>query len=199
MGELRRENQRDRARGAPWSARRLGDRAYPGEQILKIDRAASPIKDVVDTVTVRHVGGGASRLQFKSYAQGRQAAEGTFQHVIHGDEEMPLDIKTECMLRTMSTGDQPAGMFLLTFTPLQGLSATVLSYLPDGQLPDGEQSGEQYIVNAEWDDVPHICRRAKRRRCWRVFRRISVMRAREAYHFLGAGAIYPVPGRGLSG
>ena len=169
-----------------------GTGLIPGEHITKIERAASPIKDVVDTVQVRHASGGVSRLQFKSYAQGRKAAEGTFQHFIHGDEEMPLDIKTECLLRTMSTGDQAPGLFMLTFTPLQGLSETVLSYMPDGQLPEGPQDGEQYVVNAEWDDVPHLSEseRASLLALIPPYQRDARTRG---LPILGAGAIYPVP------
>ena len=99
-----------------------------------------------------HVSGAVSVLGFKSYVQQRESFQGTAQHVILLDEEAPIDIRTECLLRTMTVD----GIVMHTFTPLQGLSETVLQFLPDGQLPDGEQTGERYVVNASWDDVPHL-------------------------------------------
>ncbi len=46
----------------------------------------------------------------------------------------PMDIYAECLLRTMTTN----GLLILTFTPLQGLTELVLSFLPGGRLPPEE-------------------------------------------------------------
>ncbi len=45
-----------------------------------------------------------------------------------------MDIYSECLLRTMTTN----GVIILTFTPLQGLTELVLSFLPGGRLPSKE-------------------------------------------------------------
>ena len=82
--------------------------------------------DLCDTVQVRHVSGGYSTLGFKSYEQGRGSFEGTARHVIWLDEECPEDIYGECLVRTATTG----GIVLLTFTPLEGLTKTVLGFMP---------------------------------------------------------------------
>jgi hypothetical protein len=55
------------------------------------------------SIAVKHKSGGWSRLVFKSYDQKRISFEGTEQDVILLDEEPPLDIFSECLLRTMTT------------------------------------------------------------------------------------------------
>ena len=42
------------------------------------------------------------------------------------DEEPPLDVYGECLIRTATTN----GIIMLTFTPLEGLSDTVLQFQP---------------------------------------------------------------------
>lgn len=106
----------------------------PGDRIQSI-RPRSGIPNDVDQVAVRHVSGGTSRCGFKSYEQGRKAFEGTekWNGGIWLDEEPPLDIYAECLIRTASTvPGQRGGSIICTFTPLEGMSETVLYFLPDG-------------------------------------------------------------------
>lgn len=84
------------------------------------------VSDLADTIKVKHVSGGWSMLGLKSYQQGRGSFEGTAQHVIWLDEEPPMDVYGECLIRTATT----RGLVMLTFTPLEGLSDTVMSFLP---------------------------------------------------------------------
>ena len=110
-----------------------GTGLLPAETIKRIVRATGAA-DTVDTVYVSRKGGGECPLVFKSYDQRRTAFQGTEQDIIWLDEEPPIDIYTECLLRTM-TND---GMIMLTFTPLQGMSEVVLSFLPDGKIQQSE-------------------------------------------------------------
>jgi phage terminase large subunit-like protein len=116
----------------------IGTGLIPGDAIIGKPRPKSGVPDAIDTVRVRHVTGGTSRLGFKSYEQGRKNFEGTRKHGIWLDEEPPFDIYGECVLRTMATGptDVP-GIMLCTFTPMQGMSETVLYFLPQG-IGEGE-------------------------------------------------------------
>lgn len=95
------------------------------------------IPDFVDTVPIKWQGpgGGKSYLGLKSYQQKRDAFEGVEQHVIWLDEEPPLDIYGECLIRTMTT----QGLIMLTFTPLAGMSEVVLSFMPADQRPDFDE------------------------------------------------------------
>lgn len=92
----------------------------------------SGIQDVVERVVVKHVSGGHSIMGFKSYDQGRKSFEGTGRHVILFDEEPPMDVYNEALIRTATLN----GITMLTFTPLSGLSEVVLSFLPADQRPD---------------------------------------------------------------
>jgi phage terminase large subunit-like protein len=87
------------------------------------------VTDLADTIKVRHVTGGWSHLGFKSYQQGRGSFEGTSQHGIWMDEEPPQDVYGECLIRTATSN----GIVMLTFTPLEGMSEVVMSFLPEMQ------------------------------------------------------------------
>lgn len=118
-----------------------GTGIIPGEDIVSLTWKRS--SDLLDKAKIKHynadgVCDGHSILGVKSYEQGRGSFEGTEQEVIWLDEEPPLDIYSECLTRTMTTG----GIVLLTFTPLEGMSDVVLSFLPGGKLPDQETTLE---------------------------------------------------------
>lgn len=92
------------------------------------------IPDMCDYVEVQHKTGQWSRLAFKSYDQGRRAFQGTAKDLIWLDEECPMDVYGECLIRTATTN----GIIMVTFTPLLGMSELVRSFLqPDmGEVTD---------------------------------------------------------------
>ena len=90
------------------------------------------ITDLADTIKVKHASGGWSTLGLKSYQQGRGSFEGTSLHGIWLDEEPPLDVYGECLIRTATTD----GIVMLTFTPLEGMSEVVLGFMPAEMRPD---------------------------------------------------------------
>lgn len=110
-----------------------GTGLVPGA-LIKQDSVAwkQGVADLCDTVKVKHASGGWSQLGFKSYQQGRGSFEGTAQHVIWLDEEPPLDVYGECLIRTATT----KGIILLTFTPLEGMSETVMQFMPQEHKTD---------------------------------------------------------------
>lgn len=87
--------------------------------------------DLADIQPVRHASGGWSHLGFKSYMQGRGAYEGVARHGVWLDEEPPIGIYGECVVRTTTTG----GIVMMTFTPLDGITRTVVEFLPSDQRP----------------------------------------------------------------
>ncbi len=118
--------------GSGPSKRFAGTGIVPGDDIGDVGwRGGFP--DLADNVAIRHKSGGWSSLGIKSYQQGRGSFEGTEQDLIWLDEEPPLDIYTECLVRTMTTN----GLILVTFTPLEGMSEVVMSFLENGKLPEG--------------------------------------------------------------
>ncbi len=82
------------------------------------------VQDMIDTIQIRHVSGGWSRLGLKSFDQGRRVFQGTAKHLIWLDEECPKDVYDECLTRTGTT----AGILLTTFTPLNGRTEVVKSF-----------------------------------------------------------------------
>ena len=165
----------------------FGTGVLPGDDLVRVTRS-SGVADAVDTLYVKHQAGGESVLSLKSYDQRREAFQGTEQDVILLDEEPPMDIYTECLLRTM-TND---GMLMLTFTPLMGLSEVVLVFLPDGSFESAVDDGSKCVISATWDDVPHLSEDAKRELMASIppFQRDA---RSKGVPQLGAGAIYPVP------
>ena len=108
----------------------MGTGMIPSDKIAWFQNREG-LKNVIRIVWVRHISGKNSVLEFKSYEMQRRGFEGTAQHVIWLDEECPIDCYQECLTRTLTT----SGIVILTFTPLQGLSETVLQFLPNGAPP----------------------------------------------------------------
>lgn len=119
--------------GPPGDAEGQGTGLIPGDYILRTTPKHG-ISDAVESIFVRHVSGGTSVLQFKSFDQGREVFQGTSQHVIHIDEECPMEIYTECLLRTLTVH----GIIYVTATPLLGLTDLMLSFMPEFQ-PEPEE------------------------------------------------------------
>lgn len=142
------------------------------------------IPDAVESIYVRHKAGGLSRITLKSYDQKRASFQGTEQDFIWLDEEPPLSIYTECLMRTMTTD----GIVMSTFTPLEGLSETVLSFLPEGTI----ESATKAVVMATWDDAPHLTK-AQRDDLWKSIPPYQRDARAKGVPQLGSGAIYPVP------
>lgn len=93
----------------------------------------SGVPDLIDTAKIKHEPtGGWSVLGLKSYQQGRGSFEGTEQDGIWLDEEPPLDVYGECLIRTATTD----GLIYITFTPLEGMSETVMQFLPGGKVSE---------------------------------------------------------------
>ena len=116
----------------------MGTGLIPGDAIVGKPLSKAGVPDAVEIVAVKHISGGVSELVLKSYDQRREAFQGTERDVIWLDEEPPLAIYTECLLRTMGTQWFKGGLILCTFTPLMGLSDVVLNFLPGGRLPGSE-------------------------------------------------------------
>lgn len=80
----------------------------------------------IESIKVKHVTGGWSSLKLRSYEQGRKIFQGTEEDVIWFDEEPPNEVYNEALVRTMTTN----GITIITFTPMLGMSETVMGFLP---------------------------------------------------------------------
>ena len=92
-----------------------------------------------------------STVTLASYEQRRRSFEGFERHFIWLDEEVPADIYEECLIRTATV----YGRIVLSFTPLDGVTDVVLSFVPGGV------GGSQGMSREPWDPV------AEAERGWR--------------------------------
>jgi phage terminase large subunit-like protein len=139
-----REAAQKRLVGPPEVESEWGTGMIPGDDLLEWSRAAG-VPNLLDSVSVQHyrnVGSneqprfekdGVSVLGFKSYDQGRAKWQGATLDFVWFDEEPPEDVYVEGLTRTNATG----GIVWLTFTPLNGMTALVQSFIDAcGGIPD---------------------------------------------------------------
>ena len=112
--------------GPPGNPEEFGTGFIPKDLIVGQPTAArGGVADAYDTAQIKHftngVYDGLSRLQFKSYEQGRAKFQGADLDAAWCDEEPPEDVYTEIKARTINRG----GMTFMTFTPLKGMSNVV--------------------------------------------------------------------------
>ncbi len=144
----------------------------------------------IQVFKVKHKNGGFSSVEFKSYESGRKSFQAVAAN-IWLDEEPPLDIFTECLLRTANTGKEPFSL-MMTFTPLLGMSETILTFLEGKPYIEGEVGSGKHVTVATWDDVPHLSEDDKRIMEASIppYQRDARMKGVPS---LGSGAIYPIP------
>lgn len=128
----------------------LGDMGQPGtgfipqKDIIGIIKAHG-VGELADTILVRHVSGGISRIKLKNYEQGREAWQAESVHWVWPDEEPPEDLYNEALARITAT----SGIVFITFTPLLGMSEVVRKFLMDN-------SPDRADINMTIDDAEHI-------------------------------------------
>lgn len=105
----------------------LGSGLVPADRIIGEPSKRMGVVGAIDTARIRHVAGYDCMLGFKSFDQGRKKFQGTAKHVVWLDEEPPVDVYDECLLRLMTVD----GIMIATFTPLEGLTDMVLRFMPE--------------------------------------------------------------------
>ena len=170
-------------------AKLLGSVQLPGTGMIPAHLILSTISSrglpgALEGAVIKHSSGGSSLLGLKTYEQGRPSFEGTSKHVIWCDEEPPADCYTEMLYRTVTT----KGIVMVTFTPLQGMSAVVKGFLE----PETDASAEfKTFIQAGWKDVPHLDV-DERRALMATTPPYQIAARTEGEPSLGSGAIYPI-------
>jgi phage terminase large subunit-like protein len=160
----------------------FGTGMIPAECLLRTT-AKPGVADAIEGIFVKHVSGGTSELILKSYDQGREAFQGTNRDLVWLDEEAERNIYVECLLRTMTTN----GILMLTFTPLYGVTDIVRDFLMEQETESGK-----WVIQATWDDVPHLSPEAKAELLASIPPYQREARSKGVPQ-LGSGAIYQVP------
>lgn len=105
---------------------------------------------------------------------------GTAIDLIWLDEECPKDIFTQCITRTATTG----GITYLTFTPEHGLTEIVKDFMYDIK-------PKQFLVQASWDDAPHLDDDVKEQLMSAYTPAERAMRV-SGQPTLGSGVVFPI-------
>lgn len=176
-GKLVRDSIQMKLMGPPGA---IGSGMIPREKIVDW-RPKAGIPDAIDTVRIKHGGGQESILQFQSYDQGRESFQATERDVIIEDEEPPISIHAECLIRTMTTN----GIVMLAFTPLKGVTETVLSFQAKAR------DGKACITTATWDDAPHLTEKDKEELMASLPPHQRDARSKGIPQ-LGSGAVFPI-------
>jgi len=135
-GESTRDNPQNILVGPPETEEAWGTGTIPGDALVGYNRARG-VPNLLDSITIRHGGGGdvqagRSRLLFKSYEKGRRKWQGPTIDGVWFDEEPPMDIYSEGRTRTQRG---QSGIFtMVTFTPLQGWSDVVRTFLSEDEV-----------------------------------------------------------------
>lgn len=153
-------------------------------------KEAQRMETPINSFRVKHVSGGWSTVEFKTYEQGRQSFQGTARS-IWLDEECPEDIYAECFTRTLTDGN----ILVMTFTPLKGPTQLITKFLGDvsvADVQDGPIDKHRHVTTCTWDDIPHMTQSDKEAAMASYSPHQRDARSK-GIPALGSGVIYPVP------
>lgn len=144
-GEQTRDNAQRLLLG---TGRDWGTGTIPADALIGLPIfARGSVADLVDYVSVKNVSGGTSILWFKFASKEREKVQGPTLDGVWGDEEMPIDFYLESLTRL----NLRRGLFLMTFTPLKGMTTLVKKFLQ----PDEDDGGQELrkVVRMTLDDA----------------------------------------------
>jgi len=127
--------------GSPDDPEAFGSGTIPRSCIIKTERKPG-VPNAKSVALIKHITGGNSSLFFKAYEMGVEKWQGRSVDCIWLDEEPSRDIYSQAVTRTLDR----RGMVYMTFTPEQGMTQTVASFV------NNLQAG-QSLNNATWDDA----------------------------------------------
>jgi phage terminase large subunit-like protein len=158
----------------------LGTGTIPAADIISVTTARN-VAEQIDTVSVRHVSGGVSRIAFKSYQKGREKWQAETLEWVWFDEEPPMEIYMEGLTRTNATG----GLVWLTFTPLKGMSEVVGRFMLD-------PGNGRHVTQMTIEEVGHLSAR-QRARIVAQYPVHEIEARTKGVPVLGSGRVFPVP------
>lgn len=124
-GQTTRDVIQTKLLGGIWDSDDWGTGIIPGECLDMKPVLKQGVPKAYEEVQIKHVSGGYSTLKLRSYDQGRRIFQGFELDWFWADEEIPKEVYDEGLMRTMTTG----GLTMMTFTPLNGLTELVLSFM----------------------------------------------------------------------
>lgn len=177
------ETTRDRCQrelfGEPTDDKQIGTGAVPLECIG--ERVRKPgVPNAYDSVLVKHVSGGWSKVYFRAFEQGAKKFMGYRIDGGWGDEEPPADVWSQMLRGTFATD----GILYITFTPEEGVTEVVYRFMND------IQKG-QALIQAGWDDAPHMTREKQEQKMAAIPAHEREMRTR-GIPLMGSGLVWAI-------
>ena len=130
--------------GTPGDPDAAGTGMIPRDRIIKTERKPG-VPNAVSVAMVRHASGGTSYIYFKPYLGASSLPEAWMGRSIDFawlDEEPPREVYSQAVTRTLDR----KGMVFVTFTPENGMTETVASFIND-------LKPRQSLTTASWDDA----------------------------------------------
>lgn len=123
------------------------DKSWIEDIVMLSGRKDSPENGIIDTIIIKNVYGGYSKIGFKSCDQGREKFQGTSLDYVWFDEEPPYDIYKECLMRVIDR----EGIVYGTMTPLKGLT-----WVYNDIYLNANNNPEVWHIHMEWNDNPYL-------------------------------------------
>lgn len=184
VGGLTNESVRDVCQkelfGDPSNDKSLGTGTVPIDRIGAVTRKAG-VPNAIDSVLVRHVSGGWSKINFRAYEQGPKKHMGSRIDWGWPDEEPPEDIWAQYQRATFST----RGFLFITFTPEEGITKVVHGFM-------NEIKPGQALIRATWDDAPHMNHDRREQMLMQIPSHQREMRTR-GVPLMGSGLVFQIP------
>jgi phage terminase large subunit-like protein len=169
--------------GPPTDQTMRGSGSIPLDDIVDVIRKPQ-IPNAVESIVVkfhnkygRYVGN--SILSFKSYEMGEEKFMGESLDWIWLDEQPAQNIYTQCLTRTLDK----KGFVMMTFTPEQGMTPVIHQFKND-------RKKGQFLVQAGWDEAPHLDEDAKEQILAQYLPNEREMRVKGEPVF-GSGMVFP--------
>jgi len=140
--------------GDPVNIDLRGSGSIPKDCIVDIVRKPQ-IPNAVESIVVKfhdekgnHIG--ESVVSFKSYEMGEEKFMGSSLDWVWLDEQPAQNIYTQCLTRTLDK----KGFVMMTFTPESGMTPVIQQFMK-------ERKKGQFLIQAGWDEAPHLDEDAK--------------------------------------
>jgi len=165
--------------GDPDDPKAIGTGAIPKH--LVVDTVRKPgVPNAFQAATVRHKAG-ISKILFMAYEQDWKKFMGTSADVVWADEEPPIEVWSQFLRMTT---DKEDSMIILTFTPEEGVTQVVDNFM--NHLKPG-----QALVNATWDDAPHLTE-AKKAQILEALPEWQRDMRTKGIPLMGSGLVWPI-------
>ena len=166
--------------GEPGMPDSFGTGAIPKHLIGEVTRKPG-VPNAYDSVNIKHVSGGWSKVFFGAYAQDIMSLMATRMDWTWGDEEPPVEVHSQFMRSILAT----KGFLFYSFTPEKGMTNLVYNFQED--LKDNMS-----VVHATWDDAGHFDDPEYRKEVEESFPEHEREMRRKGIPMMGSGLIWPV-------